>query len=83
MADDIGADRVGIRFSPHSTFNDHEAYEDVAEQYGWLAQKVDALNLVYVHLVLGQEACLMKLSGDPGRLFGYTDGQLRVRQGWR
>ncbi len=55
VADDIGADRVGIRFSPHSTFNDHAAYEEVAEQYGWLAQQVEALNLVYVHLVLGQE----------------------------
>ncbi len=55
VADEIGAERVGIRLSPHSTFNDHAAYDGVAEQYGWLAREIGAVGLVYVHLVLGQE----------------------------
>lgn len=55
VAEAIGAERTGIRLSPHSTFNDHAPYENVAEQYGWLARQIEALGLVYVHLVLGQE----------------------------
>jgi len=53
-ADAIGADRVGIRLSPHSTFNDHPAYDGVADLYGWLAGQFQAMGLAYVHLVLGQ-----------------------------
>lgn len=51
----IGADRVGIRLSPHGTFNDVAPYEDVAQHYGWLAEQFQDIGLVYVHLVLGQE----------------------------
>ncbi len=55
VAEAIGADRTGIRLSPHSTFNDHAAYDGVVEQYAWLAREIDALGLVYIHLVLGQD----------------------------
>ncbi|MCR9134381.1 MAG: alkene reductase [Alphaproteobacteria bacterium] len=51
----IGADRVGIRFSPHGTFNDIAPYEGVADHYGPLAEKLQEIGLVYVHLVLGQD----------------------------
>lgn len=55
VADAIGPERTGIRLSPHGTFNDHAPYDDVTEQYGWLAREFERLGLVYVHLVLGQE----------------------------
>ncbi len=51
----IGADPVGIRFSPHGTFNDIAPYEGVAEHYGLLAEKLQDIGLVYVHLVLGPD----------------------------
>jgi N-ethylmaleimide reductase len=54
VSDAIGAERVGIRLSPHGTFNDVAPYDGVAEHYGWLAEKFQDLGLVYVHLVLGQ-----------------------------
>ena len=54
VSDAIGPERVGIRLSPHGTFNDMAVYGDVAGQYAWLAGQLDQIGLVYVHLVLGQ-----------------------------
>lgn len=51
----IGAERTGIRLSPHGTFNDMAAYDEVVEQYAWLAERLDELELVYLHLVLGAQ----------------------------
>ena len=52
VADAIGADRVGIRISPHSTFNDLSDFEETREQYAALAREIDALGLVYLHLLV-------------------------------
>lgn len=51
----IGADRVGIRLSPHSSFNDMPAYEETLPQYVWLAERLKKTGLLYLHLVLGAE----------------------------
>jgi N-ethylmaleimide reductase len=51
----IGAERVGIRLSPYSTFNDLPAHDEVEEQYATLAR--DLRGLLYIHLVA---------SPDPG-----------------
>lgn len=47
----IGRERVGIRLSPFGVFNDMPVYPEMAADYGWLAQQLDARGLVYVHLV--------------------------------
>ena len=70
VADAIGADKVGIRLSPHSTFNDHPVYDGVAEFYGWLSEQLQEIGLVYVHLVLGG-------SGLP------KETMAAIRQGYR
>jgi len=48
----IGCERVGIRFSPYSTFNDMIAYpsQEVFQTYTYLAQKLEQLNIAYLHL---------------------------------
>ncbi|MGI9450803.1 MAG: alkene reductase [Geminicoccaceae bacterium] len=51
----IGADRVGIRLSPHSGFNDMPAYDETVPQYVWLAERLKRTGLLYLHLVLGAE----------------------------
>lgn len=49
--DAIGKDRVGIRLSPYGVFNDMPVYEGMEADYAWLADRLNALGLVYVHLV--------------------------------
>jgi N-ethylmaleimide reductase len=47
----IGKDRVGIRLSPFGVFNDMPLYDAMESDYAWLAERLNALGLVYVHLV--------------------------------
>jgi len=48
---EIGADRVGIRLSPHGVFNGTGAYADVQAQYVDLVTELSKLELLYVHLL--------------------------------
>ena len=48
-AEAIGAERVGIRLSPHGTFNDLPAHGEVEASYAALARELRGL--VYVHVV--------------------------------
>lgn len=50
IADAIGAERTGIRFSPYNNFNGAKEYNEVFETYEYLAREVDALKLLYIHL---------------------------------
>lgn len=45
----IGADKVGIRISPHGVFNATGPFDGVDEQYLALVQKLSDLGLVYLH----------------------------------
>jgi N-ethylmaleimide reductase len=47
----IGADKVGIRISPHGVFNGTGAFDGVDAQYLALTQALSAMGLVYLHLV--------------------------------
>ncbi len=48
----IGADRLGIRLSPHGVFNDMSGtYDGIALQYAELAAGLGRLGLAYLHLV--------------------------------
>jgi N-ethylmaleimide reductase len=47
----IGKEKVGIRLSPYGVFNDMPSYEGQDADYAYLAEKLNGLGLVYVHLV--------------------------------
>jgi N-ethylmaleimide reductase len=51
VADAIGADRLGIRLSPWSTFNDMAHYPELDDAYAYLAAELQKIGIVYVHLV--------------------------------
>lgn len=50
-AQSIGANRVGIRLSPHGVFNSTGAFPGVDDQYLALVKQLSALGLMYVHVL--------------------------------
>ncbi len=51
-AEAIGGDKIGIRFSPYSVFNDLQGdYEDVVPMFTYLAAELAKLNIAYIHIV--------------------------------
>ena len=50
-ADEIGAERVGIRLSPYGVFNEMPHYDQIDETYIGLAEQLGELGLGYVHIV--------------------------------
>ena len=51
VANAIGQDKVGIRLSPFGIFNDMPLYETMEADYAYLTGQLNALGLVYVHIV--------------------------------
>jgi N-ethylmaleimide reductase len=47
----IGADRIGMRVSPYGVFNDTGVYDGIDETYALLAEELDKIGLVYIHIV--------------------------------
>ena len=47
----IGADKVGIRLSPHGVFNGTGAFADVDTQYVALVSELSNIGLLYVHVL--------------------------------
>ena len=47
----IGKDKVGIRLSPYGVFNDMPLYDRMEADYTYLAQRLNALEPLYIHLV--------------------------------
>lgn len=50
-AEAIGAQRVGIRLSPHGVFNSTGAYADLDAQYLALTEQLSRLRLQYLHVL--------------------------------
>ncbi len=75
-ADAIGADKVGIRISPHGAFNGMGSFIGVDEQFVELATALGKLGLVYLHLVnhesMGAPAMPADLPGKLKAAFGGT-----------
>jgi N-ethylmaleimide reductase len=67
-AKEIGAERVGIRLSPHGVVNSTGAFEGVNEQVLALVQQLSALGLMYVHVLdhsaMGAPPVPAKLKAD-------------------
>jgi N-ethylmaleimide reductase len=51
VAKTIGKEKTGIRLSPYGAFNDLFPFEGTEEEYSWLAEKLNSIGLVYIHLV--------------------------------
>ena len=47
----IGFDRVGVRLSPYGAFNDITAFAGADETYQYLAEQLNTIGVVYIHLV--------------------------------
>ena len=47
----IGAERVGIRISPFSIYNDMPVYDEIEATYLYLAQKLNETGMAYIHLL--------------------------------
>lgn len=54
IANAIGKDKVGIRFSPFSKLGDLAPYDEqeTNDTYAWLAQKLDELQIAYIHVAV-------------------------------
>ena len=54
IAEAIGPEKVGIRFSPFNTFGDQPPYPeaDVQETYRYLAQEMERVGIAYVHVAV-------------------------------
>lgn len=50
-ANAIGKEKVGVRFSPYGAFNDMPAYGEVDETYTYLAEKLNELEVLYIHVL--------------------------------
>ena len=65
---EIGAERVGIRLSPHGVVNAAGAFDGVDEQYLALVKQLSTLGLMYVHVLdhsaLGTPPVPAKLKTD-------------------
>jgi len=51
VADAIGAERTGVRLSPWGPFNDMAHYPEIDETYAYLAEELQKIGVVYLHLV--------------------------------
>jgi len=64
VADEIGADRTGIRLSPGATLGGLDEGQEGPDLYRHLVSELNQLGLAYVHLVhLGDEALLQDVRG--------------------
>ena len=67
-AQEIGAERIGIRLSPHGVVNSTGAFPGVDEQYVALVKELSALGLMYVHVLdhsaMGAPPVPSKLKAD-------------------
>ena len=57
IAASIGADKIGIRFSPFSQLSDQKSYdmEEVHQTYTYLGSELDRIGIAYIHLSLNPD----------------------------
>ncbi len=69
----IGADKVGIRVSPFSGYNDMPAYDEAAATYLYLAEKLNETGIAYIHVVENADGLIpLAVKKDIGRKFTQT-----------
>jgi N-ethylmaleimide reductase len=50
VADAIGKDKVGVRISPHGTFNEVHAYDETEATYEYIATQLNYQGIAYLHI---------------------------------
>ena len=65
------SDRVGVRIAPHGDFNDMGS-PDFRDQFLYVAKKLDAFNLAYLHILIGTGFGFHGL-GEPLTLKNFRD----------
>ncbi len=50
VAEAIGADKTGIRFSPYGVASDMAIYDSLDETYTYLAKELNKIGIVYIHI---------------------------------
>jgi len=56
IAEAIGEDKVGIRFSPYGVNGDMPAYDEVDATYEYLATELNKIGIAYIHIGAAPEA---------------------------
>jgi N-ethylmaleimide reductase len=51
VSDAIGKDKTAIRLSPYGVFNDMPHYPEIEATYSYLAEELNKIGIVYIHLV--------------------------------
>ncbi|PKD20964.1 NADH:flavin oxidoreductase [Salegentibacter salinarum] len=51
IAKEIGNNKTAIRISPYGVFNDMALYKEISETYYYLIEKLNTLDLAYLHMV--------------------------------
>jgi len=51
VSEAIGKDKVGIRLSPFGVFNEMPHYPEIESTYTYLAEELNKIGIVYIHLV--------------------------------
>ncbi|HEY5825833.1 MAG TPA: alkene reductase [Cyclobacteriaceae bacterium] len=57
ISEAIGAEKVGVRFSPYSTLGDLKSYaqEEVHKTYAYLADQLNEIGITYIHIGVSAE----------------------------
>jgi N-ethylmaleimide reductase len=51
VSDAIGKDKTAIRLSPYGIFNEMPHYSEIDQSYTYLAEKLNEIGIVYLHIV--------------------------------
>lgn len=73
VADAIGKERTGIRLSPYGVSNGLQLYPEIDAAYKYLAEKLNAIGIAYIHIVdhssMGAPAVSTELKRDIRKIF--------------
>lgn len=51
IASAIGKEKTGLRLSPYGVFNDTGAFDGIEEAYSHIAEEMEKIGIIYIHLV--------------------------------
>jgi N-ethylmaleimide reductase len=50
LAKKIGSEKVGVRISPYSQYNETPAYQETEAAYRYIAKQLNGLDIAYLHI---------------------------------
>ena len=66
LADNVGKDKLGIRFSPYNTLGKLPHYDEIKETYDFLTEQMERIEILYLHAI--DTVTRLDLKGDHLRL---------------